>query len=315
MFLDRGIVAVLATTLLVGLGDSQCAAQKRRSPVSTEPSTRATPNLPLFENTFGTPTAEQLEELDKVEISGAEERQFGGRIIDAYLDDLHRQKLKVAKRGRDVEYLRDLVKSVQPFMKNGERYRSIKVYVVDSPLTDARSIPGGTLVFYRGLLDFAESEAAIVGVVGHELSHLDRGHQLAPLRRIKQFEEGLTPGHQGFQPDKMMLGIRAIVEGYARPFRPEDESDADHDGTRWAFQAGYDPREFAELFLKLHRRDGDKAAPIPFLQTHPFRLDRYRTIHAQYLELQTDSPQKQLYVGRENLMQRVSRSKREFRKE
>ena len=38
--------------------------------------------------------------------------------------------------------------------------------------------PGGTLIFFRGILDFAGSEAALVGVIGHELSHLDHGHQL-----------------------------------------------------------------------------------------------------------------------------------------
>ena len=41
------------------------------------------------------------------------------------------------------------------------RRRSAFAHVADGPDVDARSIPGGYLVFHRGLLDFAESEAAL----------------------------------------------------------------------------------------------------------------------------------------------------------
>ena len=43
----------------------------------------------------------------------------------------------------------------------------------------------------------------------------------------------------------------------SRPFRPEDESEADRDGAAWAYRAGYDPREMAALFERLHQRDFD----------------------------------------------------------
>jgi hypothetical protein len=31
---------------------------------------------------------------------------------------------------------------------------------------------------------------------------------------------------------------------WMQPFRPEFEAEADEDGARWAYLAGYDPREF-----------------------------------------------------------------------
>ncbi len=175
-----------------------------------------------------------------------------------------------------------------------------------------RSFPGGTLLFFRGLLDFAGSEAALIGIVGHELSHLEHGHQLAMVRRLKYFESTAT-GEQGVRPERMFSAMRAMIEGFARPFRPEDESEADRDGAEWAYRAGYDPRQMAELFLKLHRRDGDQAAAaFAFFRTHPFHLDRYRAIQDQYAELRQSSPGKRLYVGRRNLKLRTSRSQREF---
>ena len=69
-------------------------------------------------------------------------------------------------------------------MNHARRYRQVQVYVADSSEVDAQSIPGGCLVFHRGLLDVAESEAARVGIIGHELSHLDRRHQLKPIQQM-----------------------------------------------------------------------------------------------------------------------------------
>jgi len=261
---------------------------------------------------FGVTTVEEQKSLAAIEISIADERRLGENIVQAYLKELESQNLKVIERGRDVDYLRDLVNTIRPFMTNKNRYRTIKIYVVDSPQTDARSIPGGTLFFFRGLLDFSGSEAALVGVVGHELSHLDRGHQLGPLRRMKLFEQTIQFDPREMSPARMFAAVGPLVEGYARPFRPEDEAEADRDGAHWAFQAGYDPRELANMFVKLHRRDGDEVPMLSFLKTHPYRLDRSRAVREQYAIEQEESPNDDLYVGRKNLSQRVSRAKRVF---
>ena len=308
--------AVLALALLEGATSYAAQPNSARSRVARP--ARSSQNMPFapdqfLENMFGVSTAEQDEALAKIEISPADERQFGESIVAAFLADVRRQKLKVLDRGRNVEYLRDLVNAIRPFMANKDRYGTIKLYVVDSPQIDARSFPGGTLVFFRGLLDFAGSEAALVGIVGHELSHLDHGHQLAPLRRMKLFEQSVQDQAQGFSPERMMSALSTTIAGYTRPFRPEDESRADHDGAVWAFRARYDPRELAGLFMKLHRREGDRPEVVlPFLQTHPFNLDRCRAIQKQYVQLQRESPGEKLYVGQRNLKERTARAKREF---
>ncbi len=41
------------------------------------------------------------------------------------------------------------------------------------------------------------SEAALVGVIAHELSHLDREHLLLPLKQAKMMNQPLT-GLDGF---------------------------------------------------------------------------------------------------------------------
>ncbi len=266
----------------------------------------------MFEQFFGSAPPEDRAELDKIEIGARDESQIGERASSEYLAELRRQGIKVITRGDDVEYLQRLIAQVRPKMKHAARYRTIRVYVADSDVTDARSFPGGTLIFYRGLLDFSENEAALVGVIGHELSHLDHGHQLYDAKRAKLMQKTFT-GAQGFSPDQFFRNGGMLMRSFMKPFRPEDESEADNDGATWAYELGYDPREMAKLFLRMHERDRGAKPGLPtFLLTHPYHLDRYEAITDRFKELQADKPKDDLYIGAENLVRRVPRSLKEF---
>jgi len=318
---DRRLSLWVAAAMVLLLMNPPAGAREPRAAKRTPGIVKAPSTIPFvpdsfFENMFGGSKEELDDGLAKVEISLSEERHLGESMVGAYLAHLQRQKLKVTNRGHDVEYLRDLVATLRPFLKNKSRYPKITIYVIDSPHTDARSFPGGTLFFFRGLLEFAGSEAALLGIVGHELSHLERGHQLIALKRAKLFEQSINDGPSGNSPERMMSAMSTMAMGFARPFRPEDESEADRDGAAWSYQAGYDPREMAALFQRLHRRDGDRSAiALSFLQTHPFHIDRFRAIHQQYNALRRAAPAERLYVGRRNLKERTARAKGEFDEE
>lgn len=266
----------------------------------------------MFEQFLGAAPKEDRAELDKIEIAAREETQIGERASREYLAELRRNGIKVITRGEDVEYLQKLIDQVRPKMENAVRYRTIRVYVADSSESDARSFPGGTLIFYRGLLDFAQNEAALVGVIGHELSHLDHGHQLYDAKRVKLMEKTFS-GTNGFSPDQFFRSGAMLMRSFSKPFRPEDESEADDDGATWAYELGYDPREMAELFLRMHERDRGAKPGLPsFLQTHPYHLDRYKAVSERFNQLQADTPKDDLYIGTENLARRVPRSTKEF---
>lgn len=267
----------------------------------------------FFNQLFGEETPEERQRLKNVKVTFQEEKQFGDAAARQYREHLKQQGIAVTDRGEDVEYLRRLVETIRPQMENARQYRRLTIYVVDSETPDARAFPGGTLFFYRGLLDFCENEAALVGVVGHELSHLDRGHLLLPLRRSK-FAQTAFGGQKGFSPEQFFASAGTMMRMFAKPFRPEDEAEADLDGATWAYRAGYDPREMAKLFLALHRRDAGKGPEFmpDFLRTHPFHMDRFRAIQERYDELSRAEPADRLYLGAANLQRRIPRSEREF---
>jgi predicted Zn-dependent protease len=260
----------------------------------------------MFEQMFGEDTEAERKALEKIDVSFDEERKLGQQILKSGLASLKEAGVSVETDGRDVEYLKSLVATLQPYMRHKDRY-DIKVLVARSPRIDARSCPGGTLIFYTGLLDAAGSEAALAGIVGHELSHLDRGHQLLPLKRIKLMEKSLSSRQNMAQ---FMNSGPGMTRLWARPFRPEDERDADKDGVAWALAAGYDVREMAKLFQKKGAKaPGPDAQPwATFFRSHPFDQERHQAILRQFAEFQKQNPDSPpLFVGRDNLIQRFSR--------
>jgi len=103
----------------------------------------------------------------------------------------------------------------------------------------------------------------------------------------------------------------SLARLWTRPFRPEDESQADADGARWAHQLGYDPREFSQLIATAARQE--PTLPLPaFLRSHPISADRVKVLDEQYVELQKQDPKPELYIGRDNLRRRVPRAEQAF---
>jgi len=163
------------------------------------------------------------------------------------------------------------------------------------------------------MLNAAQSEAAIVAVLGHELSHIDRGHQLRHLKSMKLAQQTFAGRNGAVNFEQMMGNTMFIAQSFARPFRPEHESEADSDGVAWAYRKGYDPIEFAKLFLRWGRRDDGRSQNLPaFFRTHPYHRDRYDAVVAQLKELKRTDPRDDLYIGQKNLIELVPRSKRKY---
>src|SRR6266404_9823039 len=65
----------------------------------------------------------------------------------------------------------------QPLLKHVRRAGiQYQFHVIDSPQINAFALPGGQVFVMTGLLNFAQSEAELAAVVGHEISHVDLRH-------------------------------------------------------------------------------------------------------------------------------------------
>jgi predicted Zn-dependent protease len=193
---------------------------------------------------------------------------------------------------RRLEYLRGLVARLAPHMRNRDRYPAIDVTLIDAPIADGQSFPGGLLVFTTGLLREPD-EATVAGVVAHELAHLDRGHLYEYARRARFAETAMTrPPSEAESWDQFFTRGMALFGQMMNPFRPEHELEADCTAATWMYQEGLDPRALVGYFERLHRALNDQPVDpaFPFWRSHPYSLDRRREVLDRLAQLRRWRP-------------------------
>ena len=250
---------------------------------------------------------QEREAVAGISLTAAEERALGRRMRESYLTNARARGYRTLERDERTRYLEALVASFAPRMKNGARYPQIEVGLIDCPIADGQSFPGGLLVFTTGLLE-SQDEATVAGVVAHELAHLDLGHNFHYARRAKLSLEGFSVDNPADFGTMMTRGA-AIGSVMMNPYRPDQELAADCQATTWLFQEGYDPTALARFFEGLHARQQDERLPEMFasLRSHPYTLDRRDEVRQRLAQLKRWKPAQELGLFPQNLRQRVTR--------
>jgi hypothetical protein len=314
-----GLVPVAAVAAaLVAL--PAAAQQRTRVPL---PGLKGQPGVPdasdpqrFFDQFFGEGFGGKVDpvELDRVEFTWKEEGEYGAAQLEALKRDLKRKKIALATQGKDVQYVARLVDAIRPMMQHRDRYRQLLVYVADMETPDAYTLAGGHVIVSRGMLEQAGCEAAFVCVLGHELSHLDRGHLVRHAKQAKLAQQSLQAGERGFSMEDYLAKTGAMAGLFRRPFGLQEELQADRDGITWAYQLGYDPRALVELFDKMAARNDNPALDFmpAFFRTHPPSAERKEQVAAVYAELGKANPGGRSYLGRENLRRRLTKEQKRF---
>ncbi|HJS75737.1 MAG TPA: M48 family metalloprotease, partial [Vicinamibacteria bacterium] len=160
-------------------------------------------------------------------------------------------------------------------------------HVVDSPVVNAFAIPGGFIYLTRGILAHMNTEAEMVGVMGHEIGHVTARHSAQQISRSQLAGLGLGLS-MIFVPDARPFGdlLQGSLGLMFLKFGRDDETEADRLGVRYGVELGYDPRPVAGFFDVLARmREGDEVLPS-WLSTHPDPAGRAQNI----LELARQMP-------------------------
>jgi predicted Zn-dependent protease len=165
--------------------------------------------------------------------------------------------------------------------------------VVNARDINAFALPGGPMYINRGMIEAARNEGEMAGVMAHELSHVALRHGTAqatkmnnPLNQILGIGAVLGGAVLGGQQGAQLGQI--FAQGYFTRFSREYETQADILGSQIMAQAGYDPRDLANMFKTIERQGG--SGTPEFLSSHPSPANRYATIEREAAMLRVSNP-------------------------
>lgn len=177
-----------------------------------------------------------------------------------------------------------LVAAIPPeFQQPAFKYRFDLVNASD---INAFALPGGPMYVNRGMIEQAKTEGEMAGVMAHEISHVVLRHSTAqqtkqnnPMNQIlgigAQIGGGILGGQTGAQ-----LGAMA-AQGYFMKFSREYETQADILGARIMANAGYDPRDLANMFQTIEKQSGGGGGAPEWLSSHPNPGNRFQKINQE----------------------------------
>lgn len=168
-----------------------------------------------------------------------------------------------------------------------------QLYVLDTAGVNATTVPGFIFV-YRGLLEAAPSEAALVGVLAHEIGHSVAHHTAKKVTRSVQDEQQLANLKKS--DGKLSQLLAKLLEAGnpvgAMSFSREAEAQADRLGVHITFDAGYDPNGLAEMFQIFEQMSPSSRSSWDLMaRTHPFSIDRINAVR-EYSALLPSRPHK-----------------------
>lgn len=160
--------------------------------------------------------------------------------------------------------------------------------VIDSKDVNAFAAPGGYIFVTRGLYQQLQNEAALAGVLAHEIGHVIRQHHLKLLQQSSLVAlGGEALARQTGNNAKVQQLIGSGAEVVARSLDKNAEFEADSIAVVLSARAGYDPFSFPEVLQGIgHIAKDDNSVELLF-KTHPHpdeRLDKLNVAMSDRLD-------------------------------
>jgi predicted Zn-dependent protease len=210
-----------------------------------------------------------------IPISAQDEIQIGQQEIRQVASEFKEYTANPAL----VSYVRSVGANL---VKNATRKNELnyQFYVLDSPVINAFTIPGGSVFITTELLKYINNEAELAAVLGHEIGHNEKKHPVTSIRRAMA-AQGLAQGALR-EGDSALVQIIAsttlnlILNGYSRA----QEKEADTQGVLLSTKLGYSPQALTGFLKTLSDATGGEPSKLAkYFQTHPGSNERIANIN------------------------------------
>lgn len=153
------------------------------------------------------------------------------------------------------------------------------LYIADAKEINAFALPGGHIVFNRGLLEWAKTPEEIQGVLAHEAAHVLKRHSLLQLAQNLGFDLAISQiqGNETRYLDALIKDGSKLV---SMKFSRDHERAADDLGWELLQKAQINPGGMVDFFIGLqsaNKARGELSLTANLLSTHPTpqeRIDR-----------------------------------------
>ena len=182
------------------------------------------------------------------------------------------QQVPMLNNARVDKYLNNLGRTLAS-KAPGEQY-PYQYKCVNDRAINAFALPGGFVYINRGVIEAADNEAQLAGVMAHETSHvaLRHGTNQASKAYIAQVPLAILGGVLGSKNSVAavlaQLGAGFATNSLLLKYSRTAESQADEMGTQILYDSGYDPRAMAQFFEKIQAEDGS-GRQVEFFSNHP----------------------------------------------
>jgi predicted Zn-dependent protease len=157
--------------------------------------------------------------------------------------------------------------------------------VVDSPLQNAFSCPGGIIFVSSGLLNTIQDEAQLACILSHEVAHVGHKHALQSIQRARFFQglgkitSASMKGEKGKQFEDMVGNLQTIL--FDQGLDKNMEFEADLSAMETAYRTGYNPEGIIEVLEELKRIEAKSAKKGSWFSTHPPLSERIKKCREQ----------------------------------
>lgn len=184
--------------------------------------------------------------------------------------------------------------ATEDFMKRHKMEDRISGYnweynLIRDETANAFAMPGGKVVIFTGLLEYADQPAELAAIMGHEIAHVVARHGNERVSQALTAQLGgialsvaLSSKTQQTQELLMAAYGAGAQVGVLLPFSRKHESEADEIGLVLMAMAGYDPAKAIDFWEDMQQASSGQAPP-EFLSTHPSHQTRIDNIRNEYL--------------------------------
>jgi len=178
--------------------------------------------------------------------------------------------------------------------------------LVDHELINAFALPGGFIYITRGILANMNSEAELMGVLGHEVGHVTARHSAQQMTQQQLGMIGFIGGAILSETvrnnaDAVMQGLQLLSLKYGR----DDEQQSDELGYRYMLRTQHDPSGITNVMKMLASTSpsAEEMGVPGWMLSHPNPGDRVRANERRIARAEQDFSD--FTLGRDEFLQRL----------